>query len=145
MNNSSTPFGEKYLLNPCPTSVKLYGYKNMVTSSDACYRSCWRNAGILNTGDNTNQFQNCFYNCQKCSQNLVRANQKNPCQVRLVAPPFFVEPNYFKQGYDKYQNVDKAYQYCNKMCDNKDCRNNCFIDYKSLFLIQKDNIDNDKY
>jgi hypothetical protein len=125
------------LLNPCPVSVNMNGVKNYVGSLDDCYRSCYRNLGaqtnVLNTG--------CALNCQKCGYNLSLANLRRPATLPLVPPPFWIEPNYFRQGFAHYKNVNQAYTYCNEMCKTTrnpgDCQKNCFIDANSIFYPNK--------
>lgn len=125
-------------LNPGPITAKIYGYENMVGANDACYRSCYRNTGVnptdmMSTG--------CGLNCQRVGIDLIKLNGRNPDVLRLVKPPFWIEPNYFRQGMAIYKDVNKAYQYCQNSCDSYrypgDCKQNCFIDANSVYINPK--------
>ena len=120
-------------LNPCPISVKMNGVRNYVGASDDCYRSCYRNLGAQNNVLNTQ----CVLNCQKCGFDLSWANGKRPENLPIVPPPFWIQPNYFRQGFGHYKNVDKAYSFCNQMClksnNPSECQRNCFIDANSVY------------
>lgn len=122
-------------LNPGPVTAKVYGYNNMVDANNACYRSCYRNLALnptdlMNTG--------CGMNCQRVGIDLIKLNNRNPDVLKLVPPPFWIEPNYFRQGMAKYQDVNQAYNYCNQSCDMyrypQECKKNCFIDANSIFI-----------
>lgn len=127
------------ILNPCPISSQMNEYQ-MVGSNDDCYRSCYRNLGpnadptaLMNSG--------CALNCQRCGVDLVRLNGRHPDQLRLVPPPFWMQPGYFREGLVKYGNISQAYKYCNLACNNYkypgECKKNCYIDAHAVFPSKK--------
>lgn len=131
MQNSDEVF-KGYSLNPCPISVETKGYCNYVGANRECYYSCDRNAF-----DTSEQRANCYKNCQTCGVALLGLNGKATSEIPLVRPPFWIEPNFFRQSFVKYKNVEDAYKECTLLCDkSKDkttCKQNCYIDAMSIY------------
>jgi hypothetical protein len=133
--NSNEKVFQGYYLNPCPISVESKGYCNYVGANDTCFRSCYRNAIPLGHSDDVRR--TCLINCSRCGDSLLALNGKATSEIRLVPPPGWVEPNFFRQGFVKYQNVEQAYTECAKMCNLTrypgQCKENCYIDAMSIY------------
>ena len=134
---------EKYIINPCPICTAAYGYKkNRNQLKDCCFRTC---AGFMDGGDNIDPMtmlqSECGKKCWQCTWNSDKANNLNPCEWKLYAPPLWLQPHYFFDCFNENnQDKDKAYDCCIDKCKElktgtEECKEICYLEANSLYKI----------
>jgi hypothetical protein len=122
-------------LTPARGCIAHYGTQDINSVNDCCYNTC---ATFMGQNQSDVIQSECGDMCQSAMYDLIRLNQRNPCEFWPEIPVIKGRPTTFLENLKRTGDPNKAFQHCVMDCNRimpnypNQCKLQCWMDRSAL-------------